>query len=154
MKQFYILYVIPGILGLFLFIVSFFTNNQTVDIHIHDTYFVIAQSYFLAIVGLLLLFIWMLYAITKRILWKKSLSVIHIFLSLLFLLFLATLPLWYHIPTIKASFDEAMWREFRNFQKLNTLIVLVIFSFILVQLIYFVNLFTGCYINFIKSRKV
>ncbi len=154
MKQFHFLYVIPGISGLFLFIFSFFINNQTVDIHIHDTYFVIARSHFFAVIGIFLLFIWMLYAITKRILWKKSLSAIHISLSSLFLIFLATLPLWHHIPATKASLDETTWREFRNFQKTNNLIVLVILSFIIVQLFYLVNLFTGCYINFIKSRKV
>jgi hypothetical protein len=66
-----------------LFLLSFLiTGDQTVDIHFHDTYFVIDGATFIRSLGTLLLICWGIYLVTNRILLSRWLTWIHIMMTL------------------------------------------------------------------------
>src|SRR5687767_13087330 len=62
-------------------IASFFAFGRTFDIHLHDTYFIIAIAPLFWVTVFLLLIIWSLYLLTKQFLFSKILTWIHIILT-------------------------------------------------------------------------
>ena len=151
MKPATILYASPGVIGLILIIINFFTNDITVDIHIHNTYFIIA-NYF-AIIGLLLLFLWLLIALTKSLVWQKSLSRIHILLSVLILIFWASLPLWYN-SLWNHSRSPYTYTDFYRFRRFEGLMSVSLLIFLLAQVIFIFNLIAGLVRRLIRQSKV
>jgi heme/copper-type cytochrome/quinol oxidase subunit 1 len=67
---------------------SFFAFNQTVDIHLHDTYFVITLTHLLWAISTLLLILWTLYILLHRLLFSRFLMWINIVLTIMGVLFL------------------------------------------------------------------
>jgi hypothetical protein len=80
------------ITGTLLFLLSFFPNDRTIDIHLHDTVFIIAGSQIYGALGILLLFFWFIYRLIHKILFSKILVWIHIISTILFFIFLIIIP--------------------------------------------------------------
>lgn len=59
----YVLFLLAAFL---LLVLSFFTGGVVIDMHVHDTMFVIAQADFLRALAILLAFIWLIYLAVKR----------------------------------------------------------------------------------------
>lgn len=75
--------------GLVLVLTSFFINqNRTIDIHVNDTYYVITQGHVFIFSAFIISVLWALYLVTRKILYSKSLTWIHIIVTLVTLLFL------------------------------------------------------------------
>jgi len=65
----FILLVIPAIL---FFVFSFIPTNETIDIQLHDSYRVIAQSHVFIAIVFILLSILGLYFLFQKFLWSKN----------------------------------------------------------------------------------
>ena len=65
-------------LGIILFALSFIVFNQSIDIHLHDTYFVINRAFIFRALSMAVFLIWVIYKVTS-----KLLSWIHISITIL-----------------------------------------------------------------------
>ena len=77
------------IVAIFLFIISFFVMDKSFDIRMHDTYFVIANTYIFILLSLLCMCYWLIYKLTNKILLSIFLSRLHITLTLISILIIA-----------------------------------------------------------------
>jgi hypothetical protein len=91
-------------------IVGLLSGNATVDIHLHDTYFVLPSVAFIWFSVAALLLFWILYMFTKNVLYSLRLSRIHIFLSILSAVFIAILP--YLLTLIVKEYSELYYQNF------------------------------------------
>jgi heme/copper-type cytochrome/quinol oxidase subunit 1 len=73
---------------------SFFAFNQTVDIHLHDTYFVIALANLLWAISMLLLIFWIIYMLVHRLLFSRFLMWINLLLTIMGVLFLVLISFY------------------------------------------------------------
>ena len=127
-----------------LFVSSFFSFSQTLDIHLHDTYYVISANYFFWTFALIFFVGWAIYKLTNRFLLTKYLTWVHIILTLIVLAILMTITLWHDliIPPIK---NEAVsFATLTKESRLQTIIALSITTiFIAGQIAYIINLLGG-----------
>ena len=133
--------------GLALIATSLFTQkNETVDFHIHDTVFVIAQGHLLWFLALTICGLWLLYLITRKLLYSRTLTWTHILVNLITLtalLFLLLFKNGYSAPHKEGTLDQARWNEFNEFSQHMTLINLCVMVLIAGQFIYVINLIFG-----------
>ena len=65
--------------------VFFYDRNSTVDLHVLDTYFVIAHAHILWLLAIMASAVWIIYLLTKKILYSKALTWSHVIITLLIL---------------------------------------------------------------------
>jgi len=84
-------YTLLGIAGLIMAFISFFPiQDESLDINFHDTYFVIAYVWVYWFFAALLLFLWSVYAVADRLMFSRELSLVHVFTTLLPIIFFTT----------------------------------------------------------------
>jgi len=127
--------------ALALIIASFFISNQAIDLHIHDTYFVIAVEHIFWAVSLLLLFHWILYRLLNNLLFSIFLSWMNILLTVICCAMIVWLILDQRAAGVRTYFDFSIWeRSHDHDQNLFAGIILTSFSGLVVFLI---NLVVG-----------
>jgi heme/copper-type cytochrome/quinol oxidase subunit 1 len=128
-----------GLAAILLLLFSFFSGG-TLDIHIHDTYYIIAQAQLFVSIAILLLLFSFIYKITSKNLLSKSLSWLHTWFTLLFAALLV-------FSVFKAnSFertDYSTWSSFVQFQTENRFVVLLFLFGTIAQLLLIINLVGG-----------
>jgi hypothetical protein len=127
-------------------IVGLLSGNSTVDIHLHDTYFVLASVTFIWLSAAALLLLWILYLFTKNVLYSSRLSRIHIFLSILSAVFIAILP--YLLTLIVKEYSELSYQNLSHRasaigDKVRLCSIALIILILAGQSIWFVNLVLG-----------
>lgn len=135
--------------ALIILIVTFFSSGQTMDIHLHDTMFVIAIEHFFKALIILLLLFWTLHFATSRFLFSKALIWIHVIVSSACSLFLALATLYVTdnpnglsgIP--RRYIDNEDWQMARYHDYLDEGLTLAVLLLIAGFLIYFINLIMG-----------
>jgi len=136
--------------GLVFVLASFFIlkQNNSVDIHLHDTYFVIGHTHILWFLAILALFVWTLYLFTNKILYSKALSWTHIIITILTLLFFA-LTLFYGDsfmnPTPRRYYEFSNWNSLDNYNTFTKAISLTSFGLLFGQLIFIINFIAGLF---------
>lgn len=138
------------IVALLLFIAALLSFNFPIDLHFHDTYFVLPITYLIWLPGLLLFLFWLIYLFTKHFLFSKALMWIHILLSILCSVFILALT---YISTYsfagtevpKYYYDDG---TFGNLSKVTVIAFLILF---LGQFTYFINLCAGVIKSFSKQ---
>lgn len=135
--------------AILILLTSFFTADNTLDIHLHDTFIIfnLKQSLWIFIIALLLF--WLLNLFTKRFLISKLLTNLHV-------LFLTGASLAYMIISFYAKnnynglggmprryYDHSSWNNFSMYTNLSNIILLSALLFALGILLYLVNLITG-----------
>ena len=134
-------------MGLVLVLTSFFLHqDKTLDIHVHDTYYVIAQGHVYIFLALVVWFLWALYLVTRKILYSKSLTWIHVIITLLTLLFLLFLlnfggDLFNQSP--RRYLDYSVWKTFNRYEQDTRWITYFTIALLLGQITFFVNLIVG-----------
>ncbi len=120
--------------------------GQSLDLHIHDTYFVIETNYFIWAIALIFFIAWGLYKLTDKILLTKKLIWLHVLTTIFVFIFLAIVEFWHDkiIPPIKRetiSFKD-IFEDQKREQIIGQTIAII---FIIGQLSYVVNLVGGIF---------
>jgi cytochrome c oxidase subunit 1 len=134
--------------GIALVLTSFLIFNQSnfVDIHLHDTYFVIAHSHLFLFLAIAALFVWTLYSLTNKILYSKALTWTHVIITILTLLLFAMTLFFgdsFMNPTPLRYYDYSSWNSFDSFTAFTKAIGITIFVFLLGQFIFVINFIAG-----------
>ena len=130
--------------ALILFIISFFMWGQSLDLHLHDTYFVISTIYFIWAFALIFLVVWTIYKLTNKILLTKYLTWLHVVTTLIVLILLMTAGLWFDklLPPIKR--EVVSYQTFLDDQQRELKVILPIaIIFIVGQVSWGINLIGG-----------
>ena len=130
--------------GLILIIATFFMFGQSVDFHLHDTYFVVAVNYFVWTLAGLFFIAWAIYKLTDKFLWTKKLTWTHVLITIFVLLLLSTIGFWHDkiLPPIKR--DTISYQNIIEDEKREAIIAYPITAiFIFGQEAYIVNLIVG-----------
>ena len=130
--------------GQILIIASFFVFGQSIDIHLHDTYFVVAVNHLAWALAILLFLVWGIYKLTDRFLWTNTLTWTHVLLTILVLILLAIISFWKDkiLPPINSN--TVSYQDIIDEQKRKGFITyLITIAFIVGQIAYLVNLVIG-----------
>ena len=144
-----------GLVGFLAIIVSFLPVKQssTLDINLHDTYFVVSNVTVYQLFGAFFLFNWSLYLLLNRYLLNISLTWIHI------IGVLVPFAAFFALPFIHTS-NQAIPRKYYSFSEFERmksnldLIRITYVSFFLMfclgQIVWFINILGGIVKRFIK----
>ena len=121
-----------GTAGFLLLALSFFTGQQTFDIHLHDTYFVLSISIIMVLTGCFFVLLWSVYALIRKRRYSPVLMQFHVVVSIAFVLFVS---IALYLPLRRTYLD---YSSFRHQSKTLEVAILL---FILAQLLFFVNVF-------------
>ena len=136
--------------GFFLLLTSFFvlTGNTTVDLHLHDTYFVIADSHFFWLLAILAVVVWTIYLLTSKLLYSKALTWIHVVITLLTILLFALTPFFGNNlinPTSGGYYDYNIWSSFDSYTRFFKTVTITILVLLFGQIIFVINLIAGLF---------
>jgi hypothetical protein len=129
-----------------LVIISFFQDKKkTIDIHFGDTYYVIAQSHVFIFFAFIVWTLWFLYLLTRKILYSKSLTWIHVSITVVTLLFLlCMLKFVGNIFTqTPGRYTGNNWNTFELYNRSVKWIFYITIALVLAQVIFIVNLVKG-----------
>jgi hypothetical protein len=126
--------------ALLLFIISFFPGGRVIDVHLHDTMFVITMAYFFWALAIVLVLFWMIYLFTNNILLTKYLTWIHIIATLIVLIVLISAMLLED----ESRPEDITWKTIENdLHKEEIIIPTVSFLFLIGQSAFLINLLGG-----------
>ena len=95
-------------------------QSKTVDIHFHDTYYIIAQGHLYLLLAFIVWLLWFLFMLTKK-LYSKGLTWAHViisFLTVLFLLFLLNVGGDILNPTRRRHLDYSNLNTFDQYSRI------------------------------------
>jgi heme/copper-type cytochrome/quinol oxidase subunit 1 len=126
--------------ALSLLISGFLSAKGTIDLHFHDTYFVIDHVQFYLILSLPAFVLWTIYLLTRNILLSHLMTWVHVALTLLAIGAFICLPLFSYPARYV---DVSPWSTFNEFQTTNKIIAGIALIFTLARLILIVNIVGG-----------
>ncbi|MEO6001256.1 MAG: hypothetical protein ABIN89_30675 [Chitinophagaceae bacterium] len=129
------------VIGIITLLLSFLVFNQTLDIHIHDTYFIIDHRTLYRSLAFLAFFYGLLYKWTKTILFSPFLTWAHFILTII-AVFLIIIESSRNVYT-QRSYGNDMWQNTEQWRTSQMRISTITFTLIAVQLTYFTNLVGG-----------
>ena len=115
---------------------AFTGSDQTIDIHVHDTYYVIGKPFLYLAPAVLFFFFWLIYTISRRILLADWLTWMHVLLTFVFVPLLL-----FYSPGFKPL--PRRYIDIRSWQRYNIWVQLLSGAFILGQMAFLVNLIGG-----------
>ena len=127
------------IVSLVLFVLSFFVSSASMDLLLHDTYYVMDSATVYMGASLFFLLLWLFYLFTKKLLYSNLLSWMHIAFTTLS----ALLVVFFIYRANSASLHTFNQMRGSSFLVLNTVVVNAIFSLLLVQLLFLWNFIMG-----------
>jgi heme/copper-type cytochrome/quinol oxidase subunit 1 len=135
--------------GLVFVVTSFFLlkSGNEVDIHFHDTYYVIGHAHVFRLLATLALVLWTLYLLTFKMLYSKMLTWIHVIITILTLLFLI-LTLYFDNhplnPPFRRFYDIGSWQVYNSFKYTNP-VNLILCILMIGQIVFVINFIAGCF---------
>jgi heme/copper-type cytochrome/quinol oxidase subunit 1 len=135
--------LVAGIAFILLYLL-FFSNTSTIDIHLHDTYFIIAFKHICALFAIVAFGFWLLYICTKKLMHSQALVWVHVSIVVV-TLFTAAITLYF------MQYKNGMARSYNDFSNLNSplnsvqvqILGIALLAFFCGQMFYVVNLFRG-----------
>jgi cytochrome c oxidase subunit I len=140
-------------LAALLVILVSFSLNGSIDIHLHDTYFVITQVHLFWAVALLLLLLAFFYRALEQILFSRWLTWLHIVPTLTGLALLV-FPFRYQGFTDmpRRYYEYSAWEAHQSFQGQNQILSLIIISWFLAQFLFLLHILLGLLRLFSRRR--
>ncbi len=123
--------------SLLLFVIGFVKSDETFDINIHDTYFVIAQNQLYWLFSLFFFFFFMIYFILEklRFQWQRLLELIHVYGTVFF-----TLGMFF---PYELMFKSPELQLFDDYQKSNVYRSFFALFFLIAQILLIINIFVA-----------
>ena len=128
--------------AIIIFCISFFLNQQTLNLHIRDTYYLIDYKSAFLIASVFLLFLWLMYSFFRNKLFSNRFSWLNIILTVLSISILLTLPIWTD-KNQRRSLDLSKWVTFNKTSYDNEVVYITALIFILAQVAFIINIVIG-----------
>jgi len=126
---------------LLLVIAAFFSNSSSVlDIHLHDTYYIIAHQQLVYLFAILSLLLWALSWLCRRIFFLRWLNWLHVLLSII--------PLWLltvALLTDARNFASTANKSFEAMQQSQNAMAAIVLLFLLAQLFFLTHILMGIF---------
>lgn len=121
--------------SLLFFLIGFLKSEETFDVNVHDTYFVIAQHHLYWLFSLLLFFLFMIYfALEKtKFNWLKRLELIHVYGTIFF-----SIGMFFPYELVFKSPDFSL---FDDYQRSNTYRSFFAVLLLIAQFLLIINIF-------------
>ena len=127
--------------SLVLFVMAFFASDKTIDLHLHDTYYVITLSVLILTSAFMILISWGLYRLTNKLLFSATLSGIHIGQCLLICVATATSFWW--VDKIPRRISDISNSSLLRIDPALIMPALILFFFLAGLLLFVINLVMG-----------
>jgi heme/copper-type cytochrome/quinol oxidase subunit 1 len=145
-KPYHLLLITAGVF----FLLSFFVMDQyrVTDLHLHDTYFVIAHTHIFWLAAMLLMLIWVLYLLAGKLQWSKMLTWVHVIITVL------AFGFWVFLITCGHRMIGEQPRRYYDFSNWNSsampdhhvkTLAVVTGILLCVQLVFFINFLGGLF---------
>jgi heme/copper-type cytochrome/quinol oxidase subunit 1 len=134
--------------GLVFVLTSFFMlkSGDVVDIHLHDTYFVIAHAYIYRLLAISAFVLWAFYLLTYKTLYSKMLTWAHVITTILTLAVLALIAYFGNRllhPAPPPYYDLSPWQASHSGNKYIHAVTITLFILVFGQVIFVINLIAG-----------
>jgi heme/copper-type cytochrome/quinol oxidase subunit 1 len=155
MKQFKPFHLL-AITSVLLVIWAFFSRNETVDFHFHDTYIVMGLNFLITALIIIFIIYCVLYRLSEKILLSRWLTWIHVISCVLFAGGL------FYILSFRNFFDahQRRYHEFQNWESMRmfggteTYVLIGLSVLVILQVIFPLNIIAGAIRLWVqKSRK-
>jgi hypothetical protein len=135
--------------GLFFLLASFLVSEKlTMDVHLHDTYFVLTYSVVFSCFAFLALVLWAFYQLTNRLLYSKKLTWAHVMLTIAAVLMFIGVIFWSNDSTApKQYFDFSSFELFHWYSGSILCGAIAVSVFMLSQLLLLTNVIAGLIIK-------
>jgi heme/copper-type cytochrome/quinol oxidase subunit 1 len=139
LRQPYFLFVL---IAPILLLISFFVKEKIIDIHFHDTMYVISLAHIFWAIAILLFLGWGIYKLVVKVLWSKYLTWFHVVTTLFFFIFLIIISFLSAKPP-----SQALNWKIRNQEIQGEKIIYgsILILFIVAQICFLVNLVGGLF---------
>ncbi|WP_184549190.1 hypothetical protein [Mucilaginibacter sp. FT3.2] len=138
-------YNLFAIVALLFTVISFIPSNDSIDINLHDTYFVISTGALLRLLGCVCLLFWMVYLIFRKLVLSLILTWLHLLLTIIPLAYFVILSV-YHLALQGAPKRYYSVGQFENSRSSfigDASCFVIIVLFLLGQVFFIVNLILG-----------
>jgi heme/copper-type cytochrome/quinol oxidase subunit 1 len=130
------------LIALPLFVVSLFVADTSIDINLHDIYFVIVYSLLFRAIAVVLLVLWVVYIAANKLLPLKSLNWLHVSITILTLsIFIIKISTFIGLSGAPRRYYALA--EFEQQRQTEYLLVYNIIALLFAQLLFIANLITG-----------
>lgn len=144
-QQPYNLLLITGLL--FVLFSLFSDKSNTLDFHLHDTYFVIAFSHFLGLLAAIPFFLWAVYFFCRNIIYSLKLAWIYTIVTILCLLLFTFLLFNNNVFSLSSNpvryYDYSEWNTYKAYPMFAKIAVIILLVFLAAQIIFIINLTAG-----------
>jgi heme/copper-type cytochrome/quinol oxidase subunit 1 len=140
-------------------IVGLVTYKSTIDIHLHDTYYILPLTILTWIPTIILLLFWLLYSVTKTYLWSKMLIWTHVLLTIIISLVIVASPYLSGYSNAglpgapRRYYDHGELNRLHVFNNLSDIVVLAALILIAGQVLYIINLIAGLFIHGVRQNN-
>jgi heme/copper-type cytochrome/quinol oxidase subunit 1 len=141
-KPYHILLIIAAIITLLS--IAVINPSAAIDIHTHDSYFIIAIQHIFWLVALVAICFWIMYFIFRKLIFSNNLTWIHVVVTSIALLILLLLVTG-QIGNGFSGYCDINNFELNNILSQHYMLVLITGILLLAQLLFALNIFIGAF---------
>lgn len=147
------------LLAILLFLFGFLNFRSVIDIHLHDTFYVVTVKHLLWALAVLLFLLWLLYFITKKYLYSKLLTWIHVIATIVTSIFILSIPFLLKDPYRELAgmprryYDVGESNAYQFAGELSRTALVCAYILAAGQLTYLLNLIWGLFKHFASQKS-
>jgi heme/copper-type cytochrome/quinol oxidase subunit 1 len=151
-------YNLLAITGFILVLLSLIvlSENNVVDFHLHDTYFIVAHTHIFWLFAFILFFLWLLYLCINKLLYTKLLTWLHVIITIVSAISFGLIFYFGNIflgKSIPKYHDLSNWQSSDIFNTTTKSLTIIISILFLVQLFFLANIIFGLFNSILNSKR-